>query len=1091
MAAFQQVLVSDRYMLLEPLGQGGMGTVYRAFDRLTGNVIALKRVRTGRDHDPNNTLDVRLALAQEFRLLATLRHPHIISVLDYGFDADGAPYFTMDLLEDPEDILTVAKRSPLTTKIVLITEMLQALAYLHRRGIVHRDLKPENLLITHGHLKLLDFGIASAHDLKGVTSPGTIGGTLAYLAPELLRGTDPTEPSDLYAVGILLYEMLAGRHPFNVNDAALLVFDLMNTDVDMNRIKPGPGDPPQVVAAIRSVIRKLLYKQPEHRYQRAWQVVEVLCAAADIPAPAETGEIRDSYLMSARFVGRDEEFAQLREALGHAMIHQGSIWLVGGESGVGKSRVLEELRAYALVRGSLVVRGQAAAEGSLPYQVWREPLRRLVLTCPLSDLDAGVLKPLVPDIAKLIERDVQDAPALDSEPTRLRLAQTIIDMLRGRKDTTVILLEDLHWTRESFDLLKIIALGVSDLPVLIVGSYRDDERPDLPEILPSARVLKLHRFTNTSIAELSRAILGPLGARKDILTLLERETEGNVFFVIEVLRALADSAGRLDEIGAVTLPRIVVTGGVRAVLQRRIKRLPASAVELLNIAAIGGRRIDTAVMAHVTSESVDLEGWLTGCANAAVLEIIDGEWRFTHDKLRETLLEALPEDERPQLHLLMANALEAVYPNDPARAVLMAEHFRVAGETRKQLQYVVLAARHARATSRHEECRRLCQEALELLTAPDEQRMSTLTLLGDAYWDSSAYDDAEKCYMESLKLARRLRNTAGSAEALIGLGSVAWRQGDLGLAQQLFGEGQALAERADSMDGLADAYNGLGVVAFDQGDFITSRDHLEKSLRVAQDGAESWRVARNFGNLAKALNYLGETNKARDYCEIAYELFLQIGDRRNAAIMVINLGTILEQLREYPSARQCYEEGLMMFRTMGSNIAVVTTTSTYSTIPVDSDPTAGPSRALQLQALNTAKQLADPYLSCTMLSNMAVLHTRLRETDELKGFLLDILEYAVDMNLRPLECEVLGVYARLLLNERRVERAAEICGLLTMHLHAVAVEPRLSPLLDALTHVLDPESFNEASERGKLMSLEAVLDQARIDLRRTRVSIAS
>ncbi len=1078
-------------MLLEPLGQGGMGTVYRALDRLTGQVVALKRVRTGRDHDPNNTLDVRLALAQEFRLLATLRHPHIISVLDYGFDAEGVPFFTMDLLEDPEDILTVAKRSPLTTKITLVTQMLQALAYLHRRGIVHRDLKPENLLITRGHFKLLDFGIASAHDLKGVTSPGTIGGTLAYLAPELLRGAEPTEPSDLYAVGILLYEMLAGRHPYNINDAAMLVFDLMNTDVDMNRIKPGPDDPPQVVAAIRSVIRKLLYKQPEHRYQRAWQVVEVLCAAADIPAPAETGEIRDSFLMSARFVGREAEFGALREALGQAMQRKGSIWLVGGESGVGKSRVLEELRAYALVRGGLVVRGQAAAEGSLPYQVWRDPLRRLILTCPLSDLDAGVLKPLVPDIAKLIEREVQDAPALDSEANRMRLAQTILDMLRRQTQTTVILLEDLHWTRESFDLLKTISVGVADLPVLIVGSYRDDERPDLPDILPSAKVLKLQRFTNNTIAELSRAILGPLGARKDILVLLERETEGNVFFVIEVLRALADTAGRLDEIGAVTLPRMVVTGGVRAVLQRRISRLPASAVGLLNIAAVAGRRIDGAVMAQVTPESVDLEGWFTGCANAAVLEFVDGDWRFTHDKLRETLLDALPEEQRPGLHRMVASALEAVYPNDPARAVQMAEHFRLAGETRKQLQYVLLAARHARAISRHEECRRLCQEALELLTSPDEQRMSTLALLGDAYWDNNAYDDAEKCYMESLKLARRLRNISGSAEALVGLGSVAWRQGDLGLAQQLFGEGQALAERAESMDGLADAYNGLGVVAFDQGDFITSRDHLEKSLRVAQDGAESWRVARNFGNLAKALNYLGETNKARDYCEISYELFLQIGDRRNAAIMIINLGTILEQLREYQAARQCYEEGLMMFRVMGSNVAIVTSTGTYSTVPIESDPLAGPSRAIQLQALTTARQLADPYLSCALISNMAVLHTRLRETDELKGFLLELLEHAVDMGLRPLECEVLIVYAQLLLNERRAERAAEISGLLAVHMHAAAVEPRLSPLLDAILRVLDADAFRDAHERGKLMSLEAVLDQSRIDLRRTRVSIAS
>lgn len=1084
MATFQQLLVSDRYMLLEPLGQGGMGTVYRAHDRLTGQIVALKRVRSGRDFDPNNTLDVRLALAQEFRLLATLRHPNIISVLDYGFDADGHPFFTMDLLEEPNDIMTVAKRSPLPVKVRLVTEMLQALAYLHRRGVVHRDLKPENLLITNGHLKLLDFGIASAQDLMGVTSPGTIGGTLAYLAPELLRGAPPTEASDLYSVGILLYEMLAGRHPFKINDTTMLTFDLINTDVDMSYIQSGPNDPPQVVTALRSVIRKLLYKQPEHRYQHALQVVELLCAAVDVPAPPETGEIRDSFLMSARFVGREEEFRLLRDALADALNRKGSIWLVGGESGVGKSRVLEELRAFALVRGSLVVRGQAAAEGSLPYQVWRDPLRRLVLGCPLTELEAGVLKPMVPDIAKLLEREVPDAPALDTDSSRRRLAQTILDMLLRQKQATVILLEDLHWTRESFDLLKLVAAGITKLPVLIVGSYRDDELPDLPQIIPQARLLKLHRFSQNSMAELSRAMLGPLGDRKDILALLERETEGNVFFVIEVLRALAGMAGHLGKIGEVALPRVVVAGGVRAVLKRRIDRLSGGAVELLNIAAVAGRRIDTVVIQQIAPPDTDFELWFTACANASVLEFIDGEWRFTHDKLRETLLEALPQEDRPRLHRMVANAVEAVYGSDPNRAVQLADHFQMAGDTDKQLEYLLAAARHARAISRHEECRRLCLEALELLAAPDEKRMSTLRLLGDAFVDSDEFVQAERCYMESLKIGRRLRHISGAGDALIGLGAVAWRQGDLAQAQQLFGEGQALAERAESVDGLADAYNGLGVVAFDLGDFIISRDHLEKSLRVAQDGAETWRVARNFGNLAKALSYLGESDKARDYYEISYELFAMIGDRRNAAIMVLKLGANLEILGDLEAARWAYEQCITMFRAMGST-AGASATGAHPMLSSASTGSVMP-RSLQMQAFQLARQLGEPYLACQMLSNMAVLYTRLRETDEAKAYLSELLEYALDHILRPLQCEILAVYARLLFNERRAERAVEMCGLLSVNMHAAAVDSRLMPLAKSLSALLGPDSFAAAHERGRLMSLDGVLDQTRLDLRKGR-----
>ncbi|GIK27663.1 MAG: serine/threonine-protein kinase PknK [Chloroflexi bacterium] len=1085
LSAKEVAVVSDRYVLLQPLGQGGMGTVYRASDRLTGQTVALKRVRTAKDQDGNATLDTRLALAQEFRLLATLRHPNVITVLDYGFDDDGQPFFAMDMLEDAQDIITVAKRSDLNGKVTLVAQMLQALAYLHRRGIVHRDLKPENLLVTNGQLKLLDFGISSAADLLGVASPGTIGGTLAYLAPELLRGAAPAETSDLYAVGILLYEMLAGRHPFNINDAASLVYDVMNTDIDMNRIQPSAADSPQVIAALRSVIRKLLYKHPEHRYQRAGQVIELLCSAAGIPAPPETGEIRDSFLKSARFVGRTEEFSQLRDALGEASLRRGSVWLVGGESGVGKSRVLEELRAFALVRGALVVRGQAAAEGSLPYHVWREPVRRLVLSAALSDLEAGVLKPLVPDITRLLGRTVEDAPPLDAEPARLRLAQTIIDMLRRQRQTAVILLEDLHWTRESFDLLKTVSHGVIDLPVLIVGSYRDDERPDIPDLLPNASVIRLKRFSNTTIAELSRAILGPLGGRRDILTLLERETEGNVFFVIEVLRALADSAGRLDEIGDVTLPRAVVTGGVRAVLQRRIQRLPADAVELLQLAAVAGRHIDPVIMNHVTGTPERLEAWFNGCANAAVLEFVDDEWRFTHDKLRETLLESVPDDVRPRLHRSVAHAIEKAYPDEASRAVVLAEHYRIAGDADKHLHYLLLSARQARAISRHEEARRLCQEALELLTHPDDQRMQTLRLLGDTYADTNEYRQAEKTYHESLKLARRLSHISGAAEALIGLGTVSWRQGALGQALQLFGEGLALAQRANSIDAQADAYNGLGVVAFDEGDFAESREKLEKSLRLAQDGVELWRVARNYGNLAQALVYLGEVSKARDYYEIALELYRQIGDRRNTGYIVIALGAVLEQLGEAKVAVACYTEGISTLRAIGA--PVTTLTRTMEMLPAAAQDVLDASIMLgfrQVEALQTARQLNAPFLECSLLWNIAKRAAVMHDPAEVKRRLADLMDRARDRSMVSLECETMAVYARMLASEKRLVRSAELTGLLSVSLKKHAVDARVSRIIEEISPQMTADEFTEAHDLGKLMSLEAVLDQAIVDLRR-------
>jgi serine/threonine protein kinase len=189
-------LIGRRYVLDAKLGEGGMGSVFRAADRLTNRGVALKRVVI---HNPHSTEErsLRLALAQEFRTLASLRHPNIISVLDYGFE-HSEPYFTMDYLDGASNLLDAGDQVPLNQQVNLIIEVLQALAYLHRHGILHRDLKPANVLVDKtGQVKVVDFGLSVARERA---ASGEVAGTLAYIAPEVLQGRPASEASDLYAI---------------------------------------------------------------------------------------------------------------------------------------------------------------------------------------------------------------------------------------------------------------------------------------------------------------------------------------------------------------------------------------------------------------------------------------------------------------------------------------------------------------------------------------------------------------------------------------------------------------------------------------------------------------------------------------------------------------------------------------------------------------------------------------------------------------------------------------------------------------------------------------------------------------------------
>lgn len=704
-------LIGKRYRLLDKLGSGGMGIVYSALDRLSGQQVALKQVTTPSDrlefHSRAARTPPRLALANEFKTLASLRHPNIISVLDYGFDDERQPYFTMDLLENAQTILDAGRDQPFTTQLDLLMQTVQALAYLHRRGILHRDLKPGNVLVVNGKVKVLDFGLSLARG----GAETSMSGTLAYMAPELLYGSPASESSDLYSLGVIAYELFAGRHPFHIETPSRLISDILGTSPDVRSLNIDPR------AAL--VLERLLAKQPASRYGEAREIITAYREAINRPLLYETEATRESFLQAAQFVGRESELDQLLTAFLGATAGQGGAWLVGGESGVGKSRLMDELRTRALVEGAVVLRGQATSEGRASYQLWREPLRRLVLLSELSDLEASALKALIPDIGALLERRIAKAPELDPQAAQTRLLSVITGIVSRVTQPMVIILEDLQWAGdESLALLAALVRIADDLPVLIVGNYRDDERPDLPTRLPMMQHLSLGRLAADSIADLSESMLGAAGRRSEVVDLLRRETEGNVFFLVEVVRALAEEVGGLDRIGEATLPRQVFTGGIQRIIARRLERVPVDARPLLQAAAVIGRQLDLPVL-QVLQPDVRLEKWLNACADASVIGVQDGQWRFVHDKLREGLLTALSGDGGDAIYRRVALAVEAVHGSDPEHYAALAYHWSVVGNTEKEQYYAALAGEQALENGAYAEAVGFLNRALALHEVAD------------------------------------------------------------------------------------------------------------------------------------------------------------------------------------------------------------------------------------------------------------------------------------------------------------------------------------------------------------------------------------
>lgn len=932
-------LIAQRYLLQDTLGSGGMGAVYRALDRLSGQTVALKQVAAPTQHAStprrNDSVTMRLSLAQEFKILASLRHPHIISVLDYGFHPDEngkpSPFFTMELLEQPRPF-SAANDWTIPLKGRLIAQLLQALAYLHRRGILHRDLKPNNVLIISDEdgdpqVKTLDFGLSIPREKRDDVAGAA--GTIGYIAPEVLMGQSASEAADLYAAGVMAFELFAGIHPFA--DPTGSASDMVN-NILLREANPHAADLPQPIAEF---LAKLLAKDPAARFASAADALSALSAAIPDAVPAETSAIRESFLQAAKFVGRSHELNELSRALEQIVGAAPSLhrmergtgdevaFLIGGESGVGKSRLLDELRTLALVRGVTVLRGQSVREGGSVFGLWRPVLRYLIMSTDLTPTDAAVFKPLIPDIGDLLGVDVPEAAELAPQAARERLMNAIASLFQRQTQPMLLMLEDLHWTGESLDVLS--RLLEQALPhLMIVGSYRDDERPDLPAKLPTMRLIKLPRLTGDDVRELSSAMLGDAGRQPEVVDLLTRETEGNVFFIVEVVRALAEEAGRLDQIGTLNLPQSIAVGGMQRIIERRIARVPEQARALLEIAAVTGRDLDLNVLLHllptpenmVDSPQERIDGWLAVCAETAVLEVHDERWRFAHEKLREGLLAALDATARRQRHEQVARGLQAVYGDSPDKAILQAYHWRAAGDHEREAHYTRIAGDAALLNGANAQAAGFYQRHLDALRAlPPVAETQREIIDGSLRLARIGAYHALEGVVEMLEAAHQraveISDEARQAHVLSSLGTYYYTRGQLGKAFEYFSRCIPAAERLGLEEALLLPYNILGRAVQLSGDFKRAIELLERGVPLAQKFNDLDLLSGSLACLAVMFYNVGRIEEAGALVERVEAIWQQIrsSEREAGDRVILGIGCAMSGHLEiaYPHLTKAQE----------------------------------------------------------------------------------------------------------------------------------------------------------------------------------------
>ncbi len=669
-------LLDRRYRLLERVGEGGAGVVYRALHEEMGRPVAIKVLHPELFPSP-----VALArFRREARAAGALVHPHAVTVFDFGRTQEGEPYLAMEYCDGGalSDRLAVSGALPGAAVVSLLAGIAAAVDAAHRQGIVHRDLKPGNILFAGEVAKVADFGLARMLESEdpGLTGGHAIGSPF-YMSPEQCQGRPAGTASDVYSLGVIAYTLLTGEVPFRRGTAQeVLLAHLTEQPRSPDTLQPGLG------RALALAVMRALAKNPDARpgsagqflaglEQALEQPLEQKTLASPLPALAPAGEAPGaagataataSRSGTARLrramrerssgvapepIGRGEELALLTELLEAAAAGSGQLVTIAGEPGAGKSTL-----AHAFLRRArLASPGARLALGRSPehfgsaeaYSPFLDALGNLLASSERESLVPRLLE-LAPTWAVHFPGVASEAEAGTGETlagmrSRDRMPREFAAFVAAIASTSggrplVLLLEDLQWADPaSVDLLAYLAPRLDSVKLMLVATYRpadvESQRHPLRAVLASLGRGNLPwteiapaPFADSEVAAFLERELGS-PPPPELVDFALRRTEGNPLFLLNVLNHLLQTGAVARDGDRVVLARSldsmdrIVPEGMVALIREKVERLDEADKRLLTAASVEGLEFTAALVAQLTErDEMEIEERLRSLQSA-------------------------------------------------------------------------------------------------------------------------------------------------------------------------------------------------------------------------------------------------------------------------------------------------------------------------------------------------------------------------------------------------------------------------------------------------------------------------------------------
>jgi tetratricopeptide (TPR) repeat protein/predicted Ser/Thr protein kinase len=1061
------------YEIGDILGEGGMGSVYKATDLEADRTVALKVLSRRSLADD----EIKRRFMREANAGAHLDHPGIVKIYDFG-EEEGEHYLAMEYVEG-ETLRHLVKDSPLLPEqaVDICIAVAEALAAAHKAGVLHRDIKSENIMLTPvGEVKVMDFGLARMQNSSLLTQEGGLLGTVAYMSPQQASGEAVDHRSDIFSLGVVLYELLTGRLPFGAEYEMAVIYSILNEDPigvkDLN---------PQLPEALDQVIVKALRKELNNRYQSGDEfaadlkkVKEILQSGTDAEAAdveliaAVDKEKREVRVFQAGLVGREKEFETLKKLLVLTGESEGQTVLIAGEAGIGKSRLVAELQKYARNKKITMLTGRCLfKQGTQPYQPFIEAIGSYFDIKGIGSDDhlREFINEKAPDLLHLLPIYRMFLNIKDQEEVSLENKEQLWDAIYklivkiSFERPIIIYLDDIHWADEdTLNLFYYTSRNTTSEKVMFVGTYRTEdvlvtaegkEHPMLEIQRQMNRegeltVIKLTRLTAGHIRAMVESLFPDSGFGESFYEMVFTETEGNPFFAMELIK-LFKSEGIIEKVNGTfrlreDYDRIVIPSKIHDIVMMRIGRLNDEERELLEVGAVEGDAFHSDTIAscldlrriHVLRKLQALE------RDHHIIHPQDKMYRFDHGKIREILYDSILPELRTEYHLMIGDTLVKTYEGQDYMAANIAHHYEQGNDHTKALRYLITAAERARIFFANDQALELYGKALGIITEFEQSERDrehakgkdiVLEGMGDVFLLIGKHDEAFEHYHDLIDNAD-IPKTRRS-DVLRKLGIVYTNKGETEKALEILNE----AEKAfDGTSDEEDTRKIIGRIQFtrarilkSQGYYEAARKDIDEGIRLLGDEGYYIERAEAYNNLGNILYDQGEFDRALETYTRSLKLRDEVGDQKGVADAYINLGNVHYELGNYNSSVEMTEKGLEIRRKIGFKAGIAAGYNNLGTIYQDMGK-YDEAREMYEKSLEIHSAIDDVPRIALTFANLGSVNLDLGEYETAAMQLETSLTMQREMKIRDFLAQTIIWYAEALFKQDKFDEARQVAA---------------------------------------------------------------